>query len=132
MQSCSSTSASAFVRVLSVSVFATCSATPAKISVSGSAPWLSDPLVEAAALVYDAHGADGLLRFWKKGKTRCHSPSMQCAVQSIDAFSVEPLERAAFGAALSARLHAPKVSAWSQLASGVTACLLYTSDAADE
>ena len=89
------------------------------VSVSATAPWANDPAVEAAALLYDVHGAEVLSRFWNQWastRTVCETTLMACTLRCLDALALPALERTALGAALAARIAAPRVEAWAQMA----------------
>ena len=93
------------------------------LSVTASAPWQSDPAVEAAALVQSLHGSTVLFwKTWSAVAPRCESSnSMRCVLDTLDEMKLPPLERDIIGVGLAARLEAPKVSAWAQLASTISA-----------
>ena len=93
------------------------------LSVTASAPWQSDPAVEAAALMQSLHGSTVLFwKTWSAVAPRCESSnSMRCVLDTLDEMKLPPLERDIIGVGLAARLEAPKVSAWAQLASTISA-----------
>ena len=81
-----------------------------RISVALTAPWAtSDPAVEAAELIRQAHSHDTLLQFWK---AFAKSSSVLEAVEAV----LPPLAARALGALLAARAEAPRVAMWAQLA----------------
>ena len=89
------------------------------ISVTASASWANDPIIEAASLLYGELGGRGVAWFLKgvAGQPGCED--VRCAARAISSLSLPPLQVRALGAALAARVEAPKVEAWAQLAAAV-------------
>ena len=91
----------------------------ATVSVTASAPWASDPAVEAACLLYKSRGGEAVLDFWRAWSLAppCEALSVRCVIDTIQgAMDLPAIERISLGIALAARIEAPRVSAWSQLA----------------
>ena len=86
-----------------------------RISVALTAPWTaSDPAVEAAELIRQAHSHDTLLQFWR---AFTKAGSVLEAVEAV----LPPLAARALGALLAARAEAPRVAMWAQLAASLQA-----------
>ena len=89
-----------------------------RLTATASAAWVSDVAVEAASLYHGARGSS--LPFWQAWAARapssCALGAMHCTLATLDSMELPPLERAALGAALAARVEAPKVEAWAALA----------------
>ena len=98
--------------MFATSVAAALAALPldSRISVALTAPWTaSDPAVEAAELIRQAHSHDTLLQFWQ---AFAKTSSVLEAVEAV----LPPLAARALGALLAARAEAPRVAMWAQLA----------------
>jgi hypothetical protein len=91
----------------------------ASVSISASAPWVSDPAIEAASLVYETRGS--AIAFWRawSAQPHCSQPPMRCVLATLDAMELPPIERKALGVALAARIEAPTVVAHAQLSANV-------------
>ena len=87
------------------------------VSVSATAPWANDPLVEAASLIHDTLGGAATVQFLMHAASRwpCDA-SMRCALRTLELLKLPPFQHRALSAALAARIDAPKVEAWAQLA----------------
>ena len=85
------------------------------VSVVVTAPWLgSDPSVEAAALLNWINGSL-VSDYWAAWAANgCATSVMRCTLDAIDRQGLPPLTRQALGAALAARLEAPRVEAWAR------------------
>ena len=89
------------------------------VSVTASASWANDPIIEAASLLYGELGGRGVAWFLKGVAGQPDCGDVRCAARAISLLSLPPLQVRALGAALAARVEAPKVEAWAQLAAAV-------------
>ena len=92
----------------------------ARVSVGVAAPWVDDPVVELAELLWSVHGASPLLRFLRAhAVSTCEGSAVACALETAEPL-VSPLAHRALGASLAVRTAAPKAQAWSRLAATVS------------
>ena len=89
------------------------------VSITASAPWVSDPVVEAATLVNAIRGSPLVYwQAWLKARKTCDTRSaMRCALAALDATEgLHDFDKSVVRVALAARTEAPTVAAWAQLA----------------
>ena len=100
------------------------------ISTTVWAPWASDPALEAAALIHEAHGAARLAAYWRSWS---ELPAGSNTTLRRVLAAAEPLLPSiayrALRVALAARLEAPRVEMWSEVATATAEALSPNDDA---